>query len=52
VADVLKYLDFTNHFYTNFLTGVVDVTDVLYFVSVIVFFLFLAARIVESRRWR
>ena len=52
VAAVLKHLDFTNHFYTNFLTGVVDLTDVIYFASVIVFFLFIASRVVESRRWR
>jgi len=52
VAAVLKHLDFTNHFYNNFLSGVVDVTDIVYFVSVIIFFLFLAARVVESRRWR
>ncbi len=52
LAAVLKHLDFTNHFYNSFLSGVVDVTDVLYFVTVIVFFLFLASRVVESRRWR
>jgi ABC-2 type transport system permease protein len=52
LAAVLKHIGFTNHFYNNFLTGVVDLTDIIYFVSVIVLFLFLAARIVESRRWR
>lgn len=51
-ADVIKYLDFSNHFYNNFLRGVVDLSDVIYFVTVVVFFLFLAARVVESRRWR
>jgi len=52
VASVLQYLDFSNHFYNNFFRGVIDISDVLYFVSVSVFFLFLAARTVESRRWR
>ena len=52
VAEVLKYLDFSNHFYNNFFRGVIDLTDVVYFVSVSFFFLFMAARVVESRRWR
>jgi len=52
VASVLQYLDFSNHFYNNFFRGVIDISDVIYFVSVSVFFLFLAARTVESRRWR
>ena len=52
VASLLQYLDFSNHFYNNFFRGVIDAGDVVYFVSVSVFFLFLAARTVESRRWR
>jgi ABC-2 type transport system permease protein len=52
VAGVLQYLDFSNHFYNNFFRGVIDLTDITYFVSISVFFLFLAARTVESRRWR
>jgi len=51
-ASFLQYLDFSNHFYNNFFRGVIDLADVVYFVSVTVFFLFLAARTVESRRWR
>jgi ABC-2 type transport system permease protein len=51
-AAVIKHLSFSDHYYTNFLSGVVDLTDIVYFVSVIVLFLFLAARVVESRRWR
>jgi ABC-2 type transport system permease protein len=51
-AEFLKYLGFTNHFYNNFLSGVVNVSDILYFITVIIVFLFLAARVVESRRWR
>ncbi len=52
VAAVLQYLDFSNHFYNNFFRGVINLTDVVYFVSVSVFFLFVASRVVESRRWR
>ncbi|MGH2522615.1 MAG: ABC transporter permease [Anaerolineales bacterium] len=52
VADVLNYLDFSVHYYNNFFSGVVDLSDIAYFVSLVVLFLFLAARSVESRRWR
>jgi ABC-2 type transport system permease protein len=51
-ASVVQYLDMSNHFYNNFFRGVIDVPDVVYFVSLAVLFLFLAARTVESRRWR
>jgi gliding motility-associated transport system permease protein len=51
-ASVLQYLDFSNHFYNNFFAGVIDLSDVVYFVSVAGLFLFSAARVVESRRWR
>jgi ABC-2 type transport system permease protein len=52
VATVIKHLSFSDHYYNNFLSGVVDLTDIVYFVSVVVLFLFMAARAVESRRWR
>jgi ABC-2 type transport system permease protein len=52
IASFLQSLDFSNHFYNNFFRGVIDLSDVAYFLSIIVFFLFLAARTVESRRWR
>jgi ABC-2 type transport system permease protein len=52
VANFLSYLIFPDHYYNNFINGVVDLGDLVYFLSVIVLFLFLAARSVESRRWR
>lgn len=52
LADVLNYLDISSHFFDNFADGKIDLADITYFVSVIVLFLFLAARVVESRRWR
>ncbi len=52
VGTIFNYLDFSGHFYTNFYNGVVDLSDVTYFVSLTVGFLFLATRVVESRRWR
>jgi ABC-2 type transport system permease protein len=52
LADFFKYLSLTRHYYNNFPNGVVDVGDVVFFVSVTALFLFAAAQIVQSRRWR
>lgn len=52
VADVFNYIDFSGHYYESFAQGVITLTDTVYFLSVIAFFLFAAARVVESRRWR
>ena len=38
--------------FDDFSRGVIDTTNIVYFVSVIVFFLFLSIRTLESRRWR
>ena len=51
-AEVVRYLAVPTHIYDNFFQGVVDLNDVVYFVSIMILFLFLAARSVESRRWR
>jgi ABC-2 type transport system permease protein len=52
LAAVARHMDFSNRFYNNFMGGAIDLVDVVYFVTVAVFFLFIAARTVESRRWR
>ncbi len=52
VAEVLNYLDLRGHFYNNFTQGVIDLSDITYFVSTAVLFLFVGARSIESRRWR
>ncbi len=51
-AAVFNYIDFSGHFYNNFYNGVAHLTDIVYFTSAIALFLFLATRVVESRRWR
>lgn len=51
VASVLEYLSMTYHL-DNIARGIVDTRDVVYFLSVITIFLFLAVRTLESRRWR
>jgi len=50
LADIFGYLASYGHF-AELLKGVVDTKDLIYFVSVIVAFLFLTTRVVETRRW-
>lgn len=47
VASAISFIDR----FTNFTTGVLDLTDIIYMVSVSAFFIFLTARSVEKRRW-
>ena len=55
VGDILggffKYLAFVNHF-QNFGKGVLDTENVVFYLSVVFFSLFLTQRVVDSRRWR
>jgi ABC-2 type transport system permease protein len=48
---VLSYIDLTAHTYP-LTRGLVDTRDIIFMFSVIIFFLFLTIRAVESRRWR
>jgi ABC-2 type transport system permease protein len=48
---VISYLSVTSHF-ESFMRGVLDSKDVVYYLSMIVFGLFLTARSMESIRWR
>ena len=51
LREVVAYLPIFDH-YLDFVRGIIDTKDIVYFVSVIVVFLFLSTRVVESRRWR
>jgi len=51
IASVFEYLSVTYHL-ENISRGVIDTRDVIYFLSMIVVFLFLAVRTLESRRWK
>jgi ABC-2 type transport system permease protein len=50
IADVLQMLSIVDHF-ADFRRGVFNLSDVAYYVSLIVTFLFLCVRTLESRRW-
>jgi ABC-2 type transport system permease protein len=51
MRDVIAYVTPSEHYY-NFLDGIVDTRDLVYFVSATFVFLFLASRVLESRRWQ
>lgn len=48
---VLHQLSFSEHFF-NFIRGVIEVDDVVYYLSVIVLFLFFTSWSLEARKWR
>jgi len=50
-GQILQYLSVINH-YDDFARGIIDTAGVTYYVSFIVFFLFLTVRSVDSMRWR
>jgi ABC-2 type transport system permease protein len=51
-SKALRYISYWNHFYGVFTKGVIDTRDVVYFVSVSLFCVFLTTVIVTVRRWR
>lgn len=50
-AQVINYLSIVTHF-DNFAKGVLDLKDVIFYLSMIFFGLFLTSRSMESLRWR
>jgi len=50
-AEVIGQFSIMTHF-MNMYRGVIDVADLAYFLSLIVFFLFLNVRSIESRKWK
>jgi len=51
VAGALRYLSLTEHF-SQMVTGILDTSDIVYFLRLILVALFLPQRSVESARWR
>ena len=50
-GEIIGEMGLSGHF-NDFARGVIDTTNIIYFLSVIAFFLFLSIRALESRRWR
>jgi len=51
-GELLRYLDISEHFYNTFYTGIIDLSDIIYYLSLTALGLFLGSVFVESRRWR
>jgi ABC-2 type transport system permease protein len=51
-AQVLQYIDFSRHFYSNLMEGMIELSSVIYLLSVTALALFLGSVSVEMRRWR
>jgi ABC-2 type transport system permease protein len=51
LKDVLNYLSFIQHF-DDMTRGILDTTDIVYYLSFIFFGLFLTHSVIQSRRWR
>lgn len=50
IATIVKKIDFLTY-YTNFTYGILNLTDIIFFLSVTGLFLFFTARVLEKRRW-
>jgi len=51
-SELINYLDYNQHFFNNLVRGIIDLTDIIYYVSVTALALFLGTMAVETRRWR
>lgn len=50
-GEVFSYLDMQNHFYNSLNAGVINLSDIVYYLSLIALGLFTGAAAVEARRW-
>ena len=51
-GDIFNYLDMSARFYNSMMQGIINLSDMVYFVSVIALGLFTGTIAVETRRWR
>jgi ABC-2 type transport system permease protein len=51
LSDALTYIALPRHF-TDIFRGIVDTTDIVYSLSIVAIFLFLATQVLQTRRWR
>jgi ABC-2 type transport system permease protein len=50
-SELLSYLDYSSHYFNTLVRGVIDLKDVVFYVSITALFLFLGTMSVEIRRW-
>ncbi len=51
-SQIANYLSLVDHFYANLYRGVLDLTDIVYYLSLTALSLFVGSLIVQARRWR
>jgi ABC-2 type transport system permease protein len=51
-AEVFRYLSMQNHFYDSLSRGIINLSDIVYYLSLIALGLFTGTIAVEMRRWR
>jgi ABC-2 type transport system permease protein len=51
-AQIFNYLDMKTHFYGALDSGIINLSDLVYYVSLIALGLFAGSAAVEMRRWR
>ncbi|MBI5842353.1 MAG: ABC transporter permease subunit [Chloroflexi bacterium] len=51
-GEIFQYLDMKTHFYDSLNVGVINLSDIVYFISLIALGLFTGTTSVEIRRWR
>ena len=52
LSQAAAYFGILNHYYDNLYQGVLDLGDLVFYLSLTALSLFLASQVVESRRWR
>ncbi len=50
LGNILSQLSFSSR-YNNFCSGILNISDVLFYISAVVVFLFFNVRVIEKRRW-
>jgi ABC-2 type transport system permease protein len=50
-SELIQYIDFSSHFYNNLLAGVIDLKDIIFYLSITALGLFLGTISIEIRRW-
>ncbi|NUM47435.1 MAG: ABC transporter permease subunit [Anaerolineales bacterium] len=50
--ELISYLDIRSHYTETFLVGIIDIRDIVYYVSLTVLSLFLGSVFTEARRWQ
>lgn len=51
-GEVFTYLSMSSHYYNGFLTGAVSLSDIIYYVSIVVVNLVIGTTAIEMRRWQ